>query len=194
MSLQKCSSSRHDSYGKPFSPILILVCSVSLNIPIAFFFDCNLTYLLSFINDSIPVSLVMQRYWSPSSWVFSSVVGHLFFYHGGFGDENPGVFVQSYLVSLLILWLAIKPVVWLSECGWVLWWAVSLDRQTRDARCSRRFSLPRWSLLSVVMTCHSLAAVTGPAASSWRVSPVTSPGNNLIIFALLANVSRPSMS
>lgn len=168
-----------------YLPIIMLFILFLLNIPIAFSLIASaMTYFL-FFNTSIPVSLVMQRFISSASSFpllaipFFIMVGSIMNYAGisrsllAFADslighKTGGLAHVNVLLSTLMGGIS--------------------GSANADAAMQSKILAPEMTKRG-----YDLPFTAAVTAASSSISPVIPPGINLIIFALLANVSVHSM-
>ncbi|RBW47015.1 C4-dicarboxylate ABC transporter [Psychromonas sp. B3M02] len=168
-----------------YLPIIILFVLFLLNVPIAFsLIASSLVYFL-FINTSIPVSLVMQRFISSASSFpllaipFFIMVGSVMNYSGisrsllSFADsiighKTGGLAHVNVALSTLMGGIS--------------------GSANADAAMQSKILAPEMTKRG-----YDLPFTAAITAASSSISPVIPPGINLIIYALLANVSVHQM-
>ncbi|MFT7054306.1 MAG: tripartite ATP-independent transporter DctM subunit [Psychromonas sp.] len=168
-----------------YIPIIILFVLFLLNVPIAFsLISSSLVYFL-FINTSIPVTLVMQRFISSASSFpllaipFFIMVGSVMNYSG----------ISRSLLSLADSLIGHK-------AGGLAHVNVALSTLMGGISGSANADAAMQSkILAPEMTKrgYDLPFTAAITAASSSISPVIPPGINLIIYALLANVSVHEM-
>ncbi|MFC5077580.1 Sialic acid TRAP transporter permease protein SiaT [Vibrio thalassae] len=168
-----------------YIPIILLFVLFLLNVPIAFSLIASAMFYFFFLNESIPVSLVMQRFISSASSFpllaipFFIMVGSIMNYAGisrcllafadsMIGHRTGGLAHVNVLLSTLMGGIS--------------------GSANADAAMQSKILAPEMTKRGYGVPFT--AAVT---AASSSISPVIPPGINLIIFALLANVSVHSM-
>ncbi|MDV7104933.1 TRAP transporter large permease [Vibrio sp. TH_r3] len=168
-----------------YLPIILLFVLFLLNIPIAFsLIASSLVYFL-FINTSIPVSLVMQRFISSASSFpllaipFFIMVGSVMNYAGI--SRSLLAFADS-LIGHKVGGLAHVNVLLSTLMGGIS------GSANADAAMQSKILAPEMTKRG-----YDLPFTAAVTAASSSIAPVIPPGINLIIFALLANVSVHSM-
>ena len=168
-----------------YLPILILFVLFLLNIPIAFSLIASAMYYFMFVNDSLPVTLVMQRFISSAESFpllaipFFIMVGSVMNYSGisrsllGFADS---------LIGHKVGGLAHVNVILSTMMGGIS------GSANADAAMQSKILAPEMTKRG-----YDLPFTAAITAASSSISPVIPPGINLIIFALLANVSVHQM-
>ncbi|OEE59701.1 C4-dicarboxylate ABC transporter [Enterovibrio norvegicus FF-33] len=168
-----------------YIPIILLFVLFLLNIPIAFSLIASSMFYFLFINDSIPVSLVMQRFISTVSSFpllaipFFIMVGSIMNYAGI--SRNLLAFADS-LIGHKVGGLAHVNVLLSTLMGGIS------GSANADAAMQSKILAPEMTKRG-----YDLPFTAAVTAASSSISPVIPPGINLIIFALLANVSVHSM-
>ncbi len=168
-----------------YIPIILLFVLFLLNIPIAFSLIASSMVYFLFINDSLPVSLVMQRFISSVSSFpllaipFFIMVGSIMNYSGI--SRNLLAFADS-LIGHKTGGLAHVNVLLSTLMGGIS------GSANADAAMQSKILVPEMTKRG-----YGLAFSAAVTATSSSISPVIPPGINLIIFALLANVSVHSM-
>ncbi|MGX9419077.1 TRAP transporter large permease [Vibrio sp. RC27] len=168
-----------------YLPIILLFVLFLLNIPIAFSLIASaMTYFL-FFNTSLPVSLVMQRFISSASSFpllaipFFIMVGSIMNYAGI--SRSLLKFADS-LIGHKIGGLAHVNVLLSTLMGGIS------GSANADAAMQSKILGPEMTKRG-----YDLPFTAAITAASSSISPIIPPGINLIIFALLANVSVHSM-
>jgi tripartite ATP-independent transporter DctM subunit len=168
-----------------YIPIILLFVLFLVNVPIAFsLIASSLVYFL-FINNSIPVSLVMQRFISSASSFpllaipFFIMVGSIMNYAGI--SRSLLSFADS-IIGHKIGGLAHVNVLLSTLMGGIS------GSANADAAMQSKILAPEMTKRG-----YDLPFTAAVTASSSTISPIIPPGINLIIFALLANVSVHSM-
>lgn len=168
-----------------YLPIIILFVLFLLNVPIAFsLIASSLVYFL-FINTSIPVTLVMQRFISSASSFpllaipFFIMVGSVMNYSGI--SRSLLSFADS-LIGHKTGGLAHVNVALSTLMGGIS------GSANADAAMQSKILAPE-----MVKKGYDLPFTAAITAASSSISPVIPPGINLIIYALLANVSVHEM-
>ena len=168
-----------------YLPIIILFVLFLLNIPIAFSLIASSMVYFLFINDSIPVSLVMQRFISSAESFpllaipFFIMVGSVMNYAGisrsllafadsMIGHKTGGLAQVNVALSTLMGGIS--------------------GSANADAAMQSKILAPEMTKRG-----YDLPFTAAVTAASSSISPVIPPGINLIIFALLANVSVHQM-
>jgi TRAP-type transport system large permease protein len=168
-----------------YIPIIILFVLFLLNVPIAFSLISSAMVYFLFINDSIPVSLVMQRFISSAESFpllaipFFIMVGSVMNYAGisrsllAFADslighKTGGLAHVNVLLSTLMGGIS--------------------GSANADAAMQSKILAPEMTKRG-----YDLPFTAAVTAASSSISPVIPPGINLIIYALLANVSVHQM-
>ena len=168
-----------------YLPIIMLFVLFLLNVPIAFSLIASSLVYFIFINTSIPVSLVMQRFISSASSFpllaipFFIMVGSIMNYAGI--SRSLLSFADS-LIGHKIGGLAHVNVLLSTLMGGIS------GSANADAAMQSKILAPEMTKRG-----YSVAFTAAITAASSSISPVIPPGINLIIFALLANVSVHSM-
>ncbi|MEL0657729.1 MULTISPECIES: TRAP transporter large permease [Psychromonas] len=168
-----------------YLPIIMLFVLFLLNVPIAFsLIASSLVYFL-FINTSIPVSLVMQRFISSASSFpllaipFFIMVGSVMNYSG----------ISRSLLSLADSLIGHKTggLAHVNVALSTLMGGIS-GSANADAAMQSKILAPEMTKRG-----YDLPFTAAITAASSSISPVIPPGINLIIYALLANVSVHEM-
>jgi tripartite ATP-independent transporter DctM subunit len=168
-----------------YLPIIILFVLFLLNVPIAFsLISSSLVYFL-FINTSIPVTLVMQRFISSASSFpllaipFFIMVGSVMNYSG----------ISRSLLSLADSLIGHKSggLAHVNVALSTLMGGIS-GSANADAAMQSKILAPEMTKRG-----YDLPFTAAVTAASSSISPVIPPGINLIIYALLANVSVHEM-
>ncbi|MCX2759310.1 TRAP transporter large permease [Vibrio sp. Sgm 22] len=168
-----------------YLPILILFVLFLLNIPIAFSLIASAMVYFLFINDSIPVSLVMQRFISSTESFpllaipFFIMVGSVMNYAGI--SKSLLAFADS-MIGHKTGGLAQVNVALSTLMGGIS------GSANADAAMQSKILAPEMTKRG-----YDLPFTAAVTAASSSISPVIPPGINLIIFALLANVSVHQM-
>ncbi|CAH6981596.1 C4-dicarboxylate ABC transporter [Vibrio chagasii] len=168
-----------------YLPILILFVLFLLNIPIAFSLIASAMVYFLFINDSIPVSLVMQRFISSAESFpllaipFFIMVGSVMNYAGI--SKSLLAFADS-MIGHKTGGLAQVNVALSTLMGGIS------GSANADAAMQSKILAPEMTKRG-----YDLPFTAAVTAASSSISPVIPPGINLIIFALLANVSVHQM-
>lgn len=168
-----------------YLPILLLFILFIFNIPIAFSLIASAMVYFFFINDAIPVSLVMQRFISSASSFpllaipFFIMAGSIMNYAGI--SRNLLAFADS-LIGHKIGGLAHVNVLLSTLMGGIS------GSANADAAMQSKVLAPEMTKRG-----YDLPFTAAVTAASSTISPIIPPGINLIIFALLANVSVHSM-
>lgn len=168
-----------------YLPIIILFSLFLLNVPIAFsLIASSLVYFL-FINTSIPVTLVMQRFISSASSFpllaipFFIMVGSVMNYAG---ISRSLLSLADSLIGHKIGGLAHVNVALSTLMGGIS------GSANADAAMQSKILAPEMTKRG-----YDLSFTAAITAASSSISPVIPPGINLIIYALLANVSVHEM-
>ncbi len=168
-----------------YLPIFILFVFFLLNIPIAFSLIASSMVYFLFINESIPVTLVMQRFISSAESFpllaipFFIMVGSVMNYAGisrsllafadsMIGHKTGGLAQVNVALSTLMGGIS--------------------GSANADAAMQSKILAPEMTKRG-----YDLPFTAAVTAASSSISPVIPPGINLIIFALLANVSVHQM-
>ncbi|EKO3687728.1 TRAP transporter large permease [Vibrio metschnikovii] len=168
-----------------YLPIGILFVLFLLNVPIAFSLIASAMVYFIFINDAIPVSLVMQRFISAASSFpllaipFFIMVGSVMNYSGI--SRSLLAFADA-LIGHKVGGLAQVNVALSTLMGGVS------GSANADAAMQSKILAPEMTKRG-----YGLPFTAALTAASSSISPVIPPGINLIIFALLANVSVHQM-
>ncbi|MGY3569615.1 TRAP transporter large permease [Vibrio sp. SCSIO 43135] len=168
-----------------YLPIIILFVLFLLNIPIAFSLIASSMVYFLFINDSIPVSLVMQRFISSAESFpllaipFFIMVGSVMNYAGI--SRSLLAFADS-IIGHKTGGLAQVNVALSTLMGGIS------GSANADAAMQSKILAPEMTKRG-----YDLPFTAAVTAASSSISPVIPPGINLIIFALLANVSVHQM-
>ncbi|WP_261816035.1 TRAP transporter large permease [Vibrio gallicus] len=168
-----------------YLPIIILFVLFLLNVPIAFSLIASAMVYFLFLNNSIPVSLVMQRFISSASSFpllaipFFIMVGSVMNYSGI--SRNLLAFADS-LIGHKTGGLAQVNVALSTLMGGIS------GSANADAAMQAKILAPEMTKRG-----YDLPFTAAVTAASSSISPVIPPGINLIIFALLANVSVHQM-
>ncbi|MDN3649672.1 TRAP transporter large permease [Reinekea marina] len=168
-----------------FLPIILLFILFLINIPIAFSLIASALVYFLFINTSLPVSLVMQRFISSASSFpllaipFFIMVGSIMNYAGI--SRSLLAFADS-IIGHKTGGLAHVNVLLSSLMGGIS------GSANADAAMQSKILAPEMTKRG-----YGLSFTAAVTAASSAISPVIPPGINLIIFALLANVSVHSM-
>lgn len=168
-----------------YLPILILFVLFLLNIPIAFSLIASAMVYFLFINDSIPVSLVMQRFISSTESFpllaipFFIMVGSVMNYAGI--SKSLLAFADS-MIGHKTGGLAQVNVALSTLMGGIS------GSANADAAMQSKILAPEMTKRG-----YDLPFTAAVTAASSSISPVIPPGINLIIYALLANVSVHQM-
>ncbi|WP_198437880.1 TRAP transporter large permease [Moritella sp. F3] len=168
-----------------YIPIIILFVLFLLNIPIAFSLISSAMVYFLFINDSIPVSLVMQRFISSTESFpllaipFFIMVGSVMNYAGI--SRSLLAFADS-LIGHKTGGLAHVNVALSTLMGGIS------GSANADAAMQSKILAPEMTKRG-----YDLPFTAAVTAASSSISPVIPPGINLIIYALLANVSVHQM-
>lgn len=168
-----------------YFPIIILFVLFLLNVPIAFSLISSAMVYFLFLNNSIPVSLVMQRFISSAESFpllaipFFIMVGSVMNYSG---ISRSLLEFSDSLVGHKTGGLAHVNVALSTLMGGIS------GSANADAAMQSKIIAPE-------MTKHGydLPFTASVTAASSMISPVIPPGINLIIYALLANVSVHQM-
>ena len=168
-----------------YLPIVILFVLFLLNIPIAFSLIASAMVYFLFLNSSIPVTLVMQRFISSAESFpllaipFFIMVGSVMNYAGisrsllafadaMIGHRTGGLAQVNVLLSTMMGGIS--------------------GSANADAAMQSKILAPEMTKRG-----YGLPFTAAVTAASSSISPVIPPGINLIIFALLANVSVHQM-
>lgn len=168
-----------------YIPIIMLFVMFLLNIPVAFSLIASALVYFLFINESLPIALVMQRFITSAESFpllaipFFIMVGSVMNFSGisrsllGFADslighKTGGLAHVNVLLSTLMGGIS--------------------GSANADAAMQSKILAPE-----MVKRGYDLPFTAAVTAASSCISPVIPPGINLIIFALLANVSVHSM-
>ncbi|OED74725.1 C4-dicarboxylate ABC transporter [Vibrio splendidus ZS-139] len=168
-----------------YLPIFILFVLFLLNIPIAFSLIASAMVYFLFINDSIPVSLVMQRFISSTESFpllaipFFIMVGSVMNYAGI--SKSLLAFADS-MIGHKTGGLAQVNVALSTLMGGIS------GSANADAAMQSKILAPEMTKRG-----YDLPFTAAVTAASSSISPVIPPGINLIIYALLANVSVHQM-
>ena len=168
-----------------YLPIFILFALFLLNIPIAFSLISSAMVYFLFINDSIPVTLVMQRFISSTESFpllaipFFIMVGSVMNYAGI--SKSLLAFADS-MIGHKTGGLAQVNVALSTLMGGIS------GSANADAAMQSKILAPEMTKRG-----YDLPFTAAVTAASSSISPVIPPGINLIIFALLANVSVHQM-
>ena len=168
-----------------YIPIIVLFVLFLLNIPIAFSLISSAMVYFLFINESIPVSLVMQRFISTTASFpllaipFFIMVGSVMNYSGI--SRSLLAFADS-LVGHKIGGLAHVNVALSTLMGGIS------GSANADAAMQSKILAPEMTKRG-----YDLPFTAAVTAASSCVSPIIPPGINLIIYALIANVSVQQM-
>ncbi|KIN71959.1 TRAP transporter large permease [Sulfitobacter guttiformis] len=168
-----------------YIPMMLLFVMFLLNIPVAFSLIASALVYFLFINNSLPIALVMQRFITSAESFpllaipFFIMVGSVMNYSGisrsllGFADslighKTGGLAHVNVLLSMLMGGIS--------------------GSANADAAMQSKILAPE-----MIKRGYDLPFTAAVTAASSCISPVIPPGINLIIFALLANVSVHSM-
>jgi tripartite ATP-independent transporter DctM subunit len=168
-----------------YIPMILLFVMFFLNIPVAFSLIASALFYFLFINSSLPIALVMQRFITSAESFpllaipFFIMVGSVMNYSGisrsllGFADslighKSGGLAHVNVLLSTLMGGIS--------------------GSANADAAMQSKILAPEMTKRG-----YDLPFTAAVTAASSCISPVIPPGINLIIFALLANVSVHSM-
>ncbi|KDN30330.1 C4-dicarboxylate ABC transporter [Vibrio fortis] len=168
-----------------YLPIFILFALFLLNIPIAFSLISSAMVYFLFINNSIPVTLVMQRFISSAESFpllaipFFIMVGSVMNYAGI--SKSLLAFADS-MIGHKTGGLAQVNVALSTLMGGIS------GSANADAAMQSKILAPEMTKRG-----YDLPFTAAVTAASSSISPVIPPGINLIIFALLANVSVHQM-
>ncbi|MGF1702903.1 TRAP transporter large permease [Photobacterium makurazakiensis] len=168
-----------------YLPILILFVLFLLNIPIAFSLIASSMVYFLFLNNSIPVTLVMQRFISSAESFpllaipFFIMVGSVMNYAG----------ISRSLLSFADAMIGHKTggLAQVNVALSTLMGGIS-GSANADAAMQSKILAPEMTKRG-----YDLPFTAAVTAASSSISPVIPPGINLIIFALLANVSVHQM-
>jgi tripartite ATP-independent transporter DctM subunit len=168
-----------------YIPMMLLFVMFLLNVPVAFSLIASALFYFLFINNSLPIALVMQRFVTSAESFpllaipFFIMVGSVMNYSGisrsllGFADslighKTGGLAHVNVLLSTLMGGIS--------------------GSANADAAMQSKILAPEMTKRG-----YDLPFTAAVTAASSCISPVIPPGINLIIFALLANVSVHSM-
>ena len=168
-----------------YLPIIILFVLFLLNVPIAFSLIASAMYYFLFINDSLPTTLVMQRFITSAESFpllaipFFIMVGSVMNYSGI--SRSLLAFADS-LIGHKTGGLAHVNVILSTMMGGIS------GSANADAAMQSKILAPEMTKRG-----YDLPFTAAVTAVSSSISPVIPPGINLIIYALLASVSVHQM-
>ncbi|PSW20129.1 TRAP transporter large permease [Photobacterium sanctipauli] len=168
-----------------YLPIIILFVLFLLNIPIAFSLIASSMVYFLFLNNSIPVSLVMQRFISSAESF--PLLAIPFFIMVGSVMNYAGISRSLLAFADAIIGHRTGGLAQVNVALSTLMGGIS-GSANADAAMQSKILAPEMTKRG-----YDLPFTAAVTAASSSISPVIPPGINLIIFALLANVSVHQM-